>query len=324
MGRIKRYLAAFALTAMVLPMAAQAAEVGKSTIIATMELNMEPAQMAESDFVRGLTTDKLYRLSSDGAELSPSLAAEMPVDVTSEYAGNTRYGVPANAVRGYAFRIALNEAACWDDGTPITADDYIYSAEKQLEALTLLANVDAYFAGKERRTENIVSLRNAGFASVAAAKDAGITEFYVDTDGFWGLDGGWRHVSDGVRLRDYAMPAGLSEMYVTAAYLYRDYLAGSEFESEFVGISAELSDIYTLADVGIVKTGAHEITLILAQPATATALALELEDFKLLREGFSGGYGPYRIVSADGAGVVLEPNPYWHGEAPAYDRVVCG
>ena len=49
-------------------------------------------------------------------------------------------------------------------------------------------------------------------------------DFYLDTEGFWGLGGGWKPISDRIRLRDFAMPGGLDEYFVSPAYLYRYYL----------------------------------------------------------------------------------------------------
>ena len=50
------------------------------------------------------------------------MAADFPTDVTSEYAGNETYGIPADATEGYAFRIPHRQAATWKmvlQSTPI-------------------------------------------------------------------------------------------------------------------------------------------------------------------------------------------------------------
>ena len=60
-------------------------------------------------------------------------ASAAPEDITSEYAGNEKYGVPADATKGYAFKIKLREGFTWDDGTPINADSYIYSWKQLLD-----------------------------------------------------------------------------------------------------------------------------------------------------------------------------------------------
>lgn len=245
-------------------------------------------------FLRELTMSGLYDLSADGSEIIPLLASALPVDVTAEYAGT--YHVPADAARGYAFRIDLTESACREDGTPITAGDWL----AELMDLSI-------FAAAEAPAANVVSLMEAGFASVAEAQAAGITEFYLDIGTFWGMGDGWASIQDRTRLRDYAMPAGLNEMFVSPAYLYETYLAeGAAYaylQSEFVGICTDAVE----NPAGLLKTGDHQITLILAQPTTADALALKLADCLLPA-------GPYRVVSAGGELIQLERNPYWQQE----------
>lgn len=282
-------------------------------------------QTAETEFLQDLTGEGLYGLSADGSEIIPGRAAALPVDVTAEYVD--QYNVPAGASRGYAFRIDLNQAACWEDGTPITADDYLISLEMLLAEGTrgaeflFLANVQGILTGKERPAESITSLLDAGYSSVAAAKEAGATEFYLDMEVFWGLGEGWQPLDDRTRYRDYAMPAGLNEQFVSAAYLYDTYLADEEdysyLQTEFVGISADLDSKLTFQDVGIQKTGDYQITLILDQPTTAEALALKLADYPLLTgDGLS--CGPYRVVSADAQLIELARSENWWGDAAEY------
>lgn len=278
-------------------------------------------QTGEVAFLRNLTAPGLYRLSSDGSEIVPHMAAALPLDVTAEYAG--QYNVPGDASRGYAFRIDLNAAACWEDGASITADDYITSLEMLLAEedraaeFLFLANVWGFLRGESRPAERVVSLHDGGFGSMAAAREAGVTEFYLDMATFWGLGEGWQSVNDRTRYRDYAMPAGLNEQFVSAAYLYDTYLAdGADYEylqREFVGVSENPENKLTLQDVGIQKTGAYQITLILDQPTTADALALKIADFPLMT-GEGRSCGPYRVVSADAQLIELAPSENWWGD----------
>lgn len=288
------------------------------------------AETAEQKLLLELTGDRLYRRGADGAVAS-SLASGLPVDVTAEFAGDETYGVAADAVRGYAFQIDLNPAAKWEDGTPITAADYLFTLETMLKngAQLPLANLENYRAGACWDAETIVSLAEAGYESEADARAAGLTSFYLDTDGFWGLSSGWQSIDSRTRLRDYAIPSGLDEYYVTPAYLYARYLADgtayTRWQDEFLGIPTASDEFYTMADVGFLETGEYQITLILSQPTTATALALMLEDIFLLRQEMWGdGYaasaerysacGPYRVVSVTEGEILLAANDRWHGE----------
>ncbi|MCR4771174.1 MAG: hypothetical protein K5855_02570 [Oscillospiraceae bacterium] len=51
-------------------------------------------------------------------------------DVTSDYEFRDKFGV--TETEGRVYRIELNPAACWEDGTPITADTYVYSMRELL------------------------------------------------------------------------------------------------------------------------------------------------------------------------------------------------
>lgn len=263
----------------------------------------------------------LYELSADGG-IVPSMAASLPADVTAEYAG--QFGVPADAIRGYAFRIDLNTAPCWEDGTPITADDYVETLmallqnEEYAEDFSVIAQ-----AGVEISNE-IVSLADSGIASVAEAENLGITHFFVDVGTFWGLTEDWLPIDDITRLRDYAMPAGLDEQFVSTAWLYREYLAeGAAYDylqSEFVGIPAQLDDEISIEDLGILKTGDYQITLIFNTPISSEYLASSLMNLKLTnRENLS--YGPYRLVSQDSALMELQLNENWWGEPYTADII---
>ena len=58
-------------------------------------------------------------------------AATKLEDVTTEYVGNTKYNVPADAKDSFAYKITLREDLKWDDGTEITAEDFVYTMKQQ-------------------------------------------------------------------------------------------------------------------------------------------------------------------------------------------------
>lgn len=281
---------------------------------------------AEAEFIQNLTGGSM-KISSD-------LVTDIQ-DVTREYVGNDLYGVPENATRGYAYRLILNENACWDDEEPINASRWMDAIRNQLEAgnedLLILANARAYLQGTNRT--QVISLGEAGYGTVAAAQEAGIAEFFVDVEHYWGLGQGWSPISDITRYRDHAMGLGNKEMYISPAWLYTRHLADEQpyayFQSEFVGISSE-GEVMTWEDVGLVATGPYELTLILETPAAASYLASKLENIRFTREkcGYVGpevgsSYGPYRVVKVNETGILLERNPAWWGEPGQYDQILC-
>lgn len=305
------------------------------TAIRTVErIPIDFSPLSAPEWLLEMTTAPLYTLSEDGT-WTPVLAQSLPEDATADFAGT--YGIPPDAQRGYAFRILLNKDARWEDGIPITADDYISSIEtlfyqeKTAKDWLFLAGAGDIRSGKLRSGSNIISLRESGFSSVREAWGAGYTEFFVDTDGFWGLGGGWKSVSDRIRLRDYAMPSGLDEYFVTPAYLYNNYLMNgaqsSHYQDRFIGIAQTPGKKLTIDDLGLIKLSDYELVLILEEPSTASTLMQRLEPLYLFRELNNAfiSYGPYRVTSATHNDILLEPNPNWlHGPDPrGYDRIFC-
>ena len=338
MRALRKYFGLLAVVALLVA-TVLAASATDTTVVAVREMDTLPsswnpaeADSPEAEFIQNLTGGGMFRVSHEDKFVKSDLASLLE-DVTVEYAGT--YGVPENAARGYAYQIVLNTRACWDDGTPITADDWLYSVHKMLESgdknMLILANAEGYRNG-DTHTQ-IISLGDAGYNSVAAAQEAGITDFYVDVEHYWGLGDGWRSITDITRLKDPAMTLGYPEMYVSAAWLYDTYLADERpyayFQREFVGIAGEGSPL-TLEDVGILKTGSHELVLILEEPETASSLSVKLEGFCLIREGCtyrsaedSASYGPYRVTEVTSDGIRLEKNPNWWGKTGQHEQILC-
>lgn len=309
------------------------ASASDTPIRAVREMDALPASW--SPLENSPEAEFLQDLTGGGLETSSGLVADFQ-DVTAEYAGNDLYGVPENGVRGYAYRITLNENACWDDETPINADSWVSAAKAMLDAgsedLLMIANAAGYQSGGTHQPWT-VSLGDAGYGTVAAAQEAGITEFFVDVEHYWGLGKGWYSVHDLTRFRDHAMTLGCREMYVSPAWLYYNYLAEempyAYFQSEFVGIAGEAIPL-TWEDVGFVKTGDYELTLIMEYPVAPSYLASKLESIRLIRENCAynapevgASYGPYRVVEVSDAGILLERNPAWWGEPGQYDQILC-
>ena len=344
MKMMKRMTALLCLLALVLPVfAAETAEtptlppvyVGVQQMTRIPD-NWNPLGQPDADrkTVLNLTAEPLYRLSGAG-ELTPAQAAAMPVDVTMEFAGS--YGIPAGAYRGYAYAIELRKNTFWDDGTALTVADWCYTVEMLLEQEMFpleIANYEAYRRGDTHPASQIVSLQDAGYATVAEAETAGYKDFYLDTTWFWGLETGWLRITDRTRLFDEAIPSGCEEMYITPAYLYRTYLSenGSQkrFQSEFVGIPTQPGEPLALTDVGFFAEDGR-LVLILQEQTAASTLALALTDLYPVptgtqqnNYGTAANYrscGPYRITAVTGTEMILEPNPHWAGTPTAYESV---
>ncbi len=90
-------------------------------------------------------------------------AATKLEDVTEEYAG--KYGVKAEATSGQAFRITLREDLTWDDGTPIDAEDFVFTMQQQLSPKYLFEQAANYYSGNYiiHNAQNYVMQGQEGF-----------------------------------------------------------------------------------------------------------------------------------------------------------------
>ena len=83
----------------------------------------------------------------DGSYEVKYSAASKLEDVSADYAG--KYGLPSDAKKGdsRAFKITLRDDLAWDDGTKITAKDFVYSMKEQLNPLFKNYRADSFYVG---------------------------------------------------------------------------------------------------------------------------------------------------------------------------------
>ncbi len=87
------------------------------------------------------------RAPYEGYVIVPEMAAELPIDVTEQIAAEGKWGIPEGATSGYAYVIKLNPNAKFEDGTPITADDYVESMKRILDPKLQNYRGTGYFEG---------------------------------------------------------------------------------------------------------------------------------------------------------------------------------
>ena len=124
----------------------------------------------------------------EGYVIVPEMAAELPIDVTEQVkAEHPEFGIPESATEGFAYIINLNELATWEDGTPITADDYVESMKRLLDPKLQNYRAGGYYesgfsiAGAE-------AYANAGLTIVV---DNGVSTAYTIADLVKGEDGAY-------------------------------------------------------------------------------------------------------------------------------------
>ena len=85
-----------------------------------------------------------YNESKDGYKIVPQMATKDPVDVTKDYVG--KFGI-ADGDTAKAWKIELRKDLCWEDGTPIKAQDFVTSAQLLLNPIAGNHRADSLYSG---------------------------------------------------------------------------------------------------------------------------------------------------------------------------------
>ena len=134
----------------------------------------------------------------EGAYTTNYSAATKLEDVTALVDAKWGYTDAQKAEGGYAWKITLRDDLKWDDGTAITAEDFVWTMQQVLDPTFMnfrantyydtlrIINSKAYFFQNQEGTyETVASL---GYASNQEALDAG-KELYVNLFNMWGAQG---------------------------------------------------------------------------------------------------------------------------------------
>ena len=253
----------------------------------TTDMKWDPLnwETNEDSNLMSFITDSFYvfvpNATLDGEAIVPSMAADYPEDVTSEYVGS--YGIKAGET-AKAFKIRLREDLVWEDGTPINADTYMYSYKEMLSPVmhnrradSLYAGTNAIYGAMEYRKQGSTDILFHSLGELGQGADAfDPSEVYVDMANFWGVlgpDGSYyASIQDETLVRDEAVEEGEDEDYVSGKYLYDNYLApGAPYEAyaaEYVGTLEEVTYAagVNFDSVGIIKTGDYELVYVFTNP----------------------------------------------------------
>lgn len=225
--------------------------------------------------------------TKDGYDWVCELAAEFPKDVTSDYVG--QYGVKSGE-SGKVWEIALNPKACWDDGTGITADDYVYSLQQQLNPDMLNRRADSYVGGDyviygarnylySHTMVTYESVASRGYQTNAAAIADG-KKLYFNLGNFFADGFGWAEGKTAQKLVNYD----------AATYTYT--LDSSATLADWV--EYDTSDVYLDPDffAFVDEEGNVDISGIEAEEKT-------FDDFVISPAEYYQGYAQYLEVGAD-------------------------
>lgn len=252
--------------------------------------------------------------TADGYEWSCEMAAEEPEDVTADYAGLEPWGVPDDATEGYAWRVTLNPDATWEDGTAINADSYIYSMQQMLNPEMNNYNASGYYTSlpianaenyyKSDEGADMAPVVDAATWEYADYGDSGLyisftqpaAAFYYDPDEYSAAD--YYSGSEDYFLNEagedlYEKYGGedyvpvTDEVIADVNYFLKNWYGLDEIdENSYLDMAFYEKEIEAASweDVGFLKTGDYELTVILSSPLSAYYFKYNSGAFALVNE----------------------------------------
>ena len=214
-------------------------------------------------------------------------AATILEDVTSTVDAKWGYTDKQKETGGYAWKITIRKDLKWDDGTPIDADDFVYSMKAQLDPDFLNYRADTYYNTlqvkkakayfNKNQEATYPTVKSKGYESNAAAIAAGET-LYINAISFWNAAGyvdangnavpAWIPVTDEtVYDTAAAWAAGEAEDAFSAKELfekYPGYLEVGASDESCIGIKEINTERdVTFADVGFYKVDDYSFVILM-------------------------------------------------------------
>ena len=263
--------------------------------------NPHTYQTSDEDVPLGYTTDAFYTLFYNdelhpaegvdpyaGYQIVPAMAADFPVDVTEEIkAAHPEFGIPESATSGYAWKFQLRDDLKWDDGTPIHAEDFVGSLERVLRPELLNYRQSDYYNGSYA-VANAKQYALSGQPVFQSFVDMGTTyadyianggsdeDVVINMNAFWAVKAADKRdfapITDDNMVRDPAVAEGEEEDYVSAKYLWDNYVGpegyyGSKDPSGYTDTYAgtvyyPYEAGYSFDNVGLFASGENELTFV--------------------------------------------------------------
>ncbi len=182
-----------------------------------------------------------YNETLDGYAMVPGMAVGEPIDVTADYVG--KFGVEEGD-KAKVYIINLREDLAWEDGTPITAHDFVESAKRLLNPEAQNYRADSMYAGSVTIVNAENYLKQGQTVNVPADSVHEVYSEDLDATLIFSL----APPADGngeISMRtSFGFPASY-DAAGCAEYLVGNYLADSAFTAE----TAAAMEGMTLADI---------------------------------------------------------------------------
>ncbi len=228
-----------------------------------------------------------YNDDMDGYKLVPCAAAGEPTDVTADYVG--QWGIEeGDTARVWSF--PLREDVKWEDGTPITAQDYVRSAQLMLDPVAKNHRADSFYASSLK----VVNAKNYLYAGQHAYLNPMIVNMtddeYIPVDSFEVNEDGLL-TADG---KDFALDLNTGSSWGGALGDY--YEEGMYVNADGVDVYAEIIEPNANADgmVPVTQEIYDAVSLCIAQLhgyADADAYAADAGDYAYLEAQEMMNYG---------------------------------
>lgn len=241
-----------------------------------------------------------------GYVIVPEMAASDPVDVTEQVkAEHPEFGIPESATSGYAYTIDLNKNACWEDGTPINADTYVYSMKRLLDPELLnyratdyyardlcIANAEYYANQGQTKTITVRTvMANEGFETLdeylAAYGDvpAYVNWNYSFGDTYDPATGSWTGKAEDETVKTEITSSEMHDLYVeTVTGWGMDEATANDYFMDESSIDWTYPSDIDFATVGIMKTGDYQITLVFGKALAGFNLYYSLTSNWIVKE----------------------------------------
>ena len=165
-----------------------------------------------------------YNETKDGYAMVDGMAVGDPVDVTADYVG--QYGI-VEGDTAKAYILNLRQDLKWQDGTPITANDFVESAKRLLNPEAQNYRADVMYAGS-------VQIHNA--EAYLKQGQVNMTENNLAPTRYL--------VADLVKAEDgtYTTPDGIP-MYIATGFALTDWLGGNTLQYYVEGYGDAMFDV---------------------------------------------------------------------------------
>ena len=154
----------------------------------TWEMNSDSAVQG---YILAPLCDLTIKDSTTGEYQWIMVAATDIIDVTAENQGDlTKYAVnlpegtdPSQITDSYVYEIKLRPEMCWEDGTPINADTYIYSMQQMLSPEMKNYRANNYYSGESALAGAMAYFYAGSTAWVDLAGAYGVADLVLGADG---------------------------------------------------------------------------------------------------------------------------------------------